>query len=140
MAQPIKGPCKIVRRQNPPKPPYQTPKISHSQIKNKQSASDRIADTNPFDAMENRDKVKLALKLTIATCITVAVSIFVASKLHNHRKRSRRKTSPSPCYLKSESKPQYTFKRVLADNSYSSFKHLKLNATNTSTSGINYKF
>nr|GLL23008.1 protein RRP6-like 3 isoform X1 [Ipomoea trifida] len=134
MAQPIKGPCKIVRRQNPPKPPYQTPKISHSQIKNKQSASDRIADTNPFDAMENRDKVKLALKLTIATCITVAVSIFVASKLHNHRKRSRRKTSPSPCYLKSESKPQYTFKRVLADNSYSSFKHLKLNATNTSTS------
>nr|GMC77103.1 protein RRP6-like 3 isoform X2 [Ipomoea batatas] len=134
MAQPIKGPCKIVRRQNSPKPPYQTPKISHSQIKNKQSASDRIADTNPFDAMENRDKVKLALKLTIATCITVAVSIFVASKLHNHRKRNRRKTSPSPCYLKAESKPQYTFKRVLADNSYSSFKHLKLNATNTSTS------
>ncbi|CAH9089268.1 unnamed protein product [Cuscuta europaea] len=79
--------------------------------------------------MENKDKVKLALKLTIASCITLAISIFLASKIKNPGRRSRRKLTPSPCYLKAEPKPQHAFRRVLADNSYSPFKHLKVHST-----------
>ncbi|VFQ62172.1 unnamed protein product [Cuscuta campestris] len=95
--------------------------------------TNRITESQRYDSipkMENNDKVKLALKLTIASCVALSLSFFLASKLQNpRRRRSRTIPSSSPCYLKAEeSKPQYAFKRVLADNSYSPFKHLKLHS------------
>ncbi|XP_013631047.1 PREDICTED: uncharacterized protein LOC106336681 isoform X2 [Brassica oleracea var. oleracea] len=65
------------------------------------------------------EKVKLAI--TVASL--VAVTVLLAAE---YRRRRRKPTSsPSSCYLHSETKPQFGFKRVLADNSYSGFKHLK---------------
>ncbi|KAH0930188.1 hypothetical protein HID58_015915 [Brassica napus] len=66
------------------------------------------------------EKVKLAI--TVASL--VAATILLAAE---YRRRRRRKptSSPSSCYLHSDMKPQFGFKRVLADNSYSGFKHLK---------------
>ncbi|CAN8247695.1 unnamed protein product [Cochlearia groenlandica] len=71
--------------------------------------------------MEVREKVKIVI--TVASLVAVTV-LFVAEY---RRRRHRRKQahSLSSCYLHSELKPQVGFKRVLADNSYSGFKHLK---------------
>ncbi|XP_009770912.1 protein RRP6-like 3 isoform X1 [Nicotiana sylvestris] len=74
--------------------------------------------------MENKESLKLAVKLTIATCLTVAISIFIAKSFQKVRKHNRKKKHS--CYLNAEIKPQASFKRVFADNSYSQFKHLKL--------------
>ncbi|KAF3575892.1 hypothetical protein DY000_02035046 [Brassica cretica] len=65
------------------------------------------------------EKVKLAI--TVASLVAATV-LFAAE----YRRRRRKPTSsPSSCYLHSDTKPQFGFKRVLADNSYSGFKHLK---------------
>ncbi|KAF8108761.1 hypothetical protein N665_0104s0078 [Sinapis alba] len=65
------------------------------------------------------EKVKLAI--TVASLVAATV-LFVAE----YRRRRRKQTSSvSSCYLHSDKKPQFGFKRVLADNSYSGFKHLK---------------
>ncbi|KAG2308845.1 hypothetical protein Bca52824_028593 [Brassica carinata] len=65
------------------------------------------------------EKVKLAI--TVASLVAATV-LFVAE----YRRRRRKPTSsPSSCYLHSDKKPQFGFKRILADNSYSGFKHLK---------------
>ncbi|KAF5758660.1 putative ribonuclease D [Helianthus annuus] len=69
--------------------------------------------------MENKHKLKIAFTVTF---LAVA-SILLANKFRKHRKRKQNSTS---CYLKSEAKPQHNFKRVLANNSYAPFKHLKL--------------
>ncbi|KAL0362378.1 UNVERIFIED_CONTAM: protein RRP6-like 3 [Sesamum calycinum] len=72
------------------------------------------------------DKLRVAAFTIAATCfLALAISIrFVRQFLM----KPRRKKS---CYLTTESKPQYSFKRVLADNSYSPFKHLKLHAADS---------
>ncbi|XP_058220289.1 protein RRP6-like 3 isoform X1 [Rhododendron vialii] len=69
--------------------------------------------------MEYREKIKLGF--TIA-CLTV-ISIFLTTQYRKHRKQ-KRQSQTTTCYLKTEPKPQNSFKRVLADNSYSPFKHL----------------
>ncbi|XP_027170056.1 protein RRP6-like 3 [Coffea eugenioides] len=74
--------------------------------------------------MEDRSsKFKLALSITVA----VAISIILAVQIRKNRRQKQKKQSKS-CYLDTESprKPQFSFKRVVADNSYSQFKHLKL--------------
>lgn len=75
--------------------------------------------------MENKDKIKIAITIS---CLAV-VSILLASKF---RKQRKRKQNIGSCYLKSEAKPQQNFKRVLANNSYSPFKHLKLDDDSSS--------
>ncbi|XP_011100270.1 protein RRP6-like 3 isoform X2 [Sesamum indicum] len=74
----------------------------------------------------DKDKLRVAAFTIAATCfLALVISIrFVGQFLM----KSRRKKS---CYLTTESKPQYAFKRVLADNSYSQFKHLKLHAADS---------
>ncbi|KAI9177536.1 hypothetical protein LWI28_016403 [Acer negundo] len=66
--------------------------------------------------MEKRDKIKIAI--TIASL--AAISIFFTEQ---YRRRRKQKRTPSSCYLQTDQKPQHNFKRVLADNSYSPFKH-----------------
>ncbi|KAL5797871.1 hypothetical protein ACOSQ2_002691 [Xanthoceras sorbifolium] len=66
--------------------------------------------------MEKRDKIKIAI--TIASL--AAISIFFTAQ---YRRRRKQKCTPSSCYLQTDQKPQHNFKRVLADNSYSPFKH-----------------
>ncbi|KAK4484838.1 hypothetical protein RD792_007438 [Penstemon davidsonii] len=58
--------------------------------------------------------------LTIAaTCILITLTIIKQFFMSPKRKKNS-------FYLNTEPKPQHAFKRVLADNSYSQFKHLKL--------------
>ncbi|KAJ8452167.1 hypothetical protein Cgig2_016748 [Carnegiea gigantea] len=66
--------------------------------------------------MEHKLRLRLAF---VVACATAILCIAV----HRRRRRNARKTS---CYLEFETKPQSSFKQVLADNSYSPFKHLKL--------------
>ncbi|KAH7862090.1 hypothetical protein Vadar_034668 [Vaccinium darrowii] len=75
--------------------------------------------------MEYREKIKFGVTIT---CCVAVISIFLTTNyLRKHRKQQQ-KQSQITCYLKTEEpKPQSSFKRVLADNSYSPFKHLKNN-------------
>ncbi|XP_010557005.1 PREDICTED: protein RRP6-like 3 isoform X2 [Tarenaya hassleriana] len=78
--------------------------------------------------MEVRDKVKIVI---VAASLAV-VTILITAKYRRRRRRLRGKqTCRSSCYLHSERKPQLGFKRVLADNSYSAFKHLKLGGSSS---------
>ncbi|KAK4577279.1 hypothetical protein RGQ29_027699 [Quercus rubra] len=75
--------------------------------------------------MENRYKMRL-MAVTIGTL--AALSIFITVRYR--RRRRSQKCPSSSCYLQgdhcqNQKKPQHAFKRVLADNSYSPFKHLK---------------
>ncbi|OVA11482.1 HRDC domain [Macleaya cordata] len=71
--------------------------------------------------MENKEKIKVVV---FAIACFAAVSIFATS--HYRRRRRNQKSYQTPCYLVTDdSKPQSTFKRVLADNSYTTFKHFK---------------
>ncbi|CAA7049550.1 unnamed protein product [Microthlaspi erraticum] len=73
--------------------------------------------------MNVREKVKIVI--TVAS--VVAVTVLFVAEYRRRRHHRRKQTSPlSSCYLHSELKPQFGFKRVLADNSYTGFKHLKL--------------
>ncbi|KAA8526511.1 hypothetical protein F0562_008286 [Nyssa sinensis] len=83
--------------------------------------------------MENKEKIKIAF--TVA-CFA-AIFIFFTTQYRKHRKQ---KQSPNSCYLKTEQKPQDKFKRVLADNSYSPFKHLKLNDSNNEISSNSHPY
>ncbi|XP_010689638.2 protein RRP6-like 3 isoform X2 [Beta vulgaris subsp. vulgaris] len=65
-------------------------------------------------------RLKISIALTIL-CIS-AISLYLTVE---HQKRRKRRASKTPCYLSSEFKPQSSFKRLLADNSYSPFKHFK---------------
>uniref|UniRef100_A0A2N9I554 HRDC domain-containing protein n=1 Tax=Fagus sylvatica TaxID=28930 RepID=A0A2N9I554_FAGSY len=62
------------------------------------------------------------IAVTIGTL--AALSIFLTVRYR--RRRRSQNGPPSCCYLHGDQKPQHAFKRVLADNSYSPFKHLKL--------------
>lgn len=72
--------------------------------------------------MENKEKIRVAF----AIASIAAISIFFTLQ---YRRRQDRKRHSKSCYLHTEPKPQSSFKRVFADNSYSPFKHLKLNDT-----------
>lgn len=76
--------------------------------------------------MENGYKMRVAF----AIASVAAISIYFAAW---YRSRRKQKSSTSSCYLHFEPKPQYAFKRVLADNSYTAFKHLKLNQSSDGT-------
>ncbi|XP_020884170.1 protein RRP6-like 3 isoform X5 [Arabidopsis lyrata subsp. lyrata] len=78
--------------------------------------------------MEVREKAKIVI--TVASLVAVTV-LFVAEYRRRHRKKQT-SSSLSSCYLHSELKSQFGFKRVLADNSYSEFKHLKLDDASSS--------
>lgn len=77
--------------------------------------------------MESKEKIKIV----VAIASFAVLSIFFTAQ---YRKRRYRKCTQSSCYLHTEPKPQYSFKRVLADNSYSAFKHLKLGESNSEAS------
>ncbi|GKV33136.1 hypothetical protein SLEP1_g41676 [Rubroshorea leprosula] len=63
-------------------------------------------------------KKKLIILLSIASVAALSI-IF-------RRRRQKKNRRAARCYLHTDPKPQYTFKRVLADNSYSPFNHLNL--------------
>ncbi|WZY92634.1 hypothetical protein YC2023_064963 [Brassica napus] len=71
--------------------------------------------------MEVNDKVKIVT--TVASL--VAATVLLVAEYRRRRHGRKQTSSPSSCYLHSETKPQFGFKRVLADNSYSGFKHMK---------------
>ncbi|KAJ4851231.1 hypothetical protein Tsubulata_022285 [Turnera subulata] len=70
--------------------------------------------------MEYREKIKIA----VAIVSLATLSVILTAQYRRRRRQNRPWTS---CYLHSDPKPQLSFKRVLADNSSSPFKHLKLN-------------
>nr|XP_043622307.1 protein RRP6-like 3 isoform X2 [Erigeron canadensis] len=72
--------------------------------------------------MDDKHKIKIAVTIS---CLAV-VSILFVNKFLKHRKRKHNNNNINSCYLKSQVKPQHTFKRVLANNSYAPFKHLRL--------------
>lgn len=77
----------------------------------------RITNNKKKKQMEKKAKIKIAI--TIASLAAISI-------LFTRQQRRRRKLNQCPqysCYLQSEPKPQHNFKRVLADNSYSPFKH-----------------
>ena len=69
------------------------------------------------------------IAVTIGTL--AALSIFLTVRYR--RRRRSQNGPPSFCYLHGDQKPQHAFKRVLADNSYSPFKHLKLHDSQNGT-------
>ncbi|KAK4741810.1 hypothetical protein SAY87_025398 [Trapa incisa] len=73
-------------------------------------------------AIGSKQRVRVAL--TVASF--AVLSIFFALQ-YRRRKPQRRSSS---CYLSADWKPQHSFKRVLADNSFAPFKHLKLKDSN----------
>ncbi|KAJ7981294.1 protein RRP6-like 3 isoform X1 [Quillaja saponaria] len=80
--------------------------------------------------MENGYRMRIAL----AVASVAAISIYFT---RCYRRWRIQKSPSSSCYLHAEPKPQYAFKRVLADNSYNPFKHLKLDDSDTvSTSNL----
>ncbi|KAL9243753.1 hypothetical protein vseg_017604 [Gypsophila vaccaria] len=74
--------------------------------------------------MEHYKLTKMAITLSIlASCILAAVVVVE----HGRRRRRRKvKCGRNSCYLADDLKPQSKFKRLFADNSYSSFKHFSL--------------
>lgn len=70
--------------------------------------------------MEKKEKLKM---IVVALASLSALSVFFLY-------RRRRKCPQTLCYLRDDPKPQHGFKRVLADNSHSPFKHLNLEDSN----------
>ncbi|XP_020540579.1 protein RRP6-like 3 isoform X2 [Jatropha curcas] len=80
--------------------------------------------------MQHRDKIRIAVAVVSLTALSI---LFIEL----YRRRRKQKSRPSLCYLQSDQKPQFGFKRVLADNSFSEFKHLKLhNSSNDNSSNL----
>ena len=79
--------------------------------------------------MELHRKAKIALVVASLAALTI---YFTA------RRRRKQRSVRSSCYLRDDQKPQYAFKRVLADNSYSAFKHLKLDMNTGEVSPLLY--
>ncbi|KFK31126.1 hypothetical protein AALP_AA6G071200 [Arabis alpina] len=83
--------------------------------------------------MEVTEKVKIVISIASL----VAATVLIVSEYRRRKHQSKQTSSLSSCYLHSELKPQFGFKRVLADNSYSGFKHLKkLEDVSSSSSSI----
>ncbi|XP_074290056.1 protein RRP6-like 3 [Silene latifolia] len=72
--------------------------------------------------MEQHKLTRMGFTLSIVASCIIAVVI-----VEYGRRRRKSKVSKKSCYLVDQVKPQSHFKRVLADNSYSSFKHLSIN-------------
>ncbi|KAK9924540.1 hypothetical protein M0R45_032905 [Rubus argutus] len=70
--------------------------------------------------MEKKEKLKM---IVVALASLSALSVFFLY-------RRRRKCPQTRCYLRDDPKPQHGFKRVLADNSHSPFKHFNLDDSN----------
>ncbi|KAL9145069.1 hypothetical protein ABFS82_13G015000 [Erythranthe guttata] len=68
-----------------------------------------------------------AFAIAATFLFAVVISIRFLKEYFTNSKRS------NSCYLNAELKPQHAFKRVLADNSYSPFKHLKLHSADSLT-------
>ncbi|GMP66832.1 hypothetical protein CsSME_00027028 [Camellia sinensis var. sinensis] len=86
--------------------------------------------------MENKTKIKIAFTIATIACFA-AISVFITAQYRKQRKQKQQ--SRSTCYLKTEPKPQDAFKRVLADNSFSPFKHLNHNKAENLSSEHPYK-
>ncbi|XP_051125461.1 protein RRP6-like 3 isoform X2 [Andrographis paniculata] len=71
-------------------------------------------------AMDNDKLRDLALAIAATCFFAIVISIRLIKPFLINPKRKKRE-----CYLNKQTKPQSAFKRVLADNSYSQFKHLK---------------
>ncbi|KAF2568333.1 hypothetical protein F2Q68_00024668 [Brassica cretica] len=71
--------------------------------------------------MEVKEKVRIVI--TVASL--VAATVLLVADYRRRRHGRKQTSSPSSCYLHSETKPEFGFKRVLADKSYSGFKHMK---------------
>ncbi|CAI0550648.1 unnamed protein product [Linum tenue] len=69
--------------------------------------------------MEDK-KSKIKIAVTLISLAAAAVTIAFTAAHYRRRRKTR-----SSCYLHAEGKPQFSFRRVLADNSFSHFKHLK---------------
>ncbi|XP_017253586.1 protein RRP6-like 3 isoform X1 [Daucus carota subsp. sativus] len=82
--------------------------------------------------MENKEKMKIAVA---AACLAATITVIVATLYRKPRKNKQHLTDSDSfsCYLKTKHKPQHSFKRVLADNSYSPFRHLNLNSSSQTT-------
>lgn len=78
--------------------------------------------------MEHTGKTKIAIAVA---CLAATISVIVVTIYRKPRKNKQQLTDSSSCYLKTKQKPQHSFKRVLADNSYSQFKHLNLSTSQT---------
>ncbi|XP_043688874.1 protein RRP6-like 3 isoform X2 [Telopea speciosissima] len=75
--------------------------------------------------MENKDKIKVVAAIA---CLAV-ISVFITTQ-YRRKRRAFKTSSKKLCYIETEQKPQSIFKRVLADNSYTPFKHFKRNEAN----------
>ncbi|XP_010469591.1 PREDICTED: protein RRP6-like 3 isoform X2 [Camelina sativa] len=79
-------------------------------------------------------EVKEKAKIVVTVASLVAVTVLFVTEYRRRRSHRRKQIFPlSSCYLHSEMRPQFGFKRVLADNSYSEFKHLKLDDASSSS-------
>ncbi|XP_028808369.1 protein RRP6-like 3 isoform X1 [Neltuma alba] len=77
------------------------------------------------------------MRVAFAIASLAVVSIYFTAR---YRSRRKRKNPPSLCYLHADPKPQYAFKRVLADNSYTAFKHLELNNSSDERASNSHPF
>ncbi|XP_068644349.1 protein RRP6-like 3 isoform X2 [Aristolochia californica] len=68
--------------------------------------------------MESRDKLRVVLGIACLAAAAAAITYYGTRK-----RRSKHGQTRVSCYLQAENKPQKSFKRVLADNSYGPFKH-----------------
>ncbi|XP_009353284.2 protein RRP6-like 3 isoform X2 [Pyrus x bretschneideri] len=106
---------------SPPLPPFRRKPQSSSFF-----CFHRATESSRNTKMEAKgSNLKIAV---VALASLTALSVFFFAR---HRRRRRNANCPlSRCYLRADHlKPQYGFKRVLADNSYSPFKHLNLNGS-----------
>ncbi|CAN1220237.1 Protein RRP6-like 3 [Linum perenne] len=75
-----------------------------------------------MDEKKYRIRIVVTLISLAAAAVTVA---FTAAQYRRRRKAKER--SKGSCYLHAEGKPQFGFRKVFADNSFSHFKHSKTN-------------
>ncbi|XP_050206429.1 protein RRP6-like 3 isoform X2 [Mercurialis annua] len=92
--------------------------------------------------MENKEKIRIAIAAAVAS--VAAISIFILTTEYRSKRRysirKQYKRTQNSCYLQSDHKPQSSFKRVLADNSFSQFKHLKLNGNKNDNSSNSHPY
>ncbi|CAN0897001.1 Protein RRP6-like 3 [Linum grandiflorum] len=72
------------------------------------------------------DERKYRIRIAV-TLISLAAAVTVAFTYRRRRKAKERYRSS--CYLHAEGKPQFGFRKVFADNSFSHFKHSKTNSS-----------
>ncbi|MED6147617.1 hypothetical protein PIB30_045531 [Stylosanthes scabra] len=75
--------------------------------------------------MNNGNKMRMAFVIATVTAISIFLTAMNRRRIRNRNRNRNNKSPSSSCYLHSEPKPQSAFKRVLADNSYTPFKHFK---------------